>query len=127
MCIDLLIFSFGFGFVVQLVSRCFFPLTFRVVPLLTSTYVGVLVSVCYPGLPAADLARSIFVTRPKICDGSVFLFLPVKIAPLPKLGLKPAVFSFLLVGLAYPCFAARQAAVVFLLLALPLLSALRTK
>ena len=48
--IGFLIFSFGFDFVVQLVSRyLFFVLTFRVVPLLTSTYVCVLVSVCYPG------------------------------------------------------------------------------
>ena len=76
--IDFLFFSFGFDFVVQLVSRClFFALTVRVVPLLTRTYVSVLVSVCYPGLPATGLARSIFVTRPKSCDGSVFLFLPV--------------------------------------------------
>ena len=51
--IDILIFSFGFDSVVQLVSRClFFALTFRVVPLLTSTHVRALVSVCYPGLPA---------------------------------------------------------------------------
>ena len=56
-------------------------MTFRVVPLLTSTYVCVFVSVCYPGLPATDIARSIFVTRPNICDGSVFLFLPVEPAP----------------------------------------------
>ena len=48
--IGFLIFSFGFDFVVKLVSRClFFALTFRVVTLLTSTYVRVvLVSVCYP-------------------------------------------------------------------------------
>ena len=32
-----------------------------------------LASVCYPGLPATDLAGSIFVTRPKNYDGSVFL------------------------------------------------------
>ena len=64
--IGFLIFSIGFD-VVQIVSRClFFVLTFRVVPLLISTYVFVLVSVCYPGLPATGLARSIFVTRPKI-------------------------------------------------------------
>ena len=48
-------------------------LTFRVVPLLTSTYVCVLASVCYPGLPATDLAGSIFVTMQKNYDGSVFL------------------------------------------------------
>ena len=52
------IFSLGFDFVVQLVSRClFFALTFRVVPLLTSTNVCVLVSVCYPefsGCPTFD-------------------------------------------------------------------------
>ena len=43
------IFSFGFDLVVQLVPRClFFALNFRVVTLLTSTYVCVLVSVCYP-------------------------------------------------------------------------------
>ena len=76
--IRFLIFSFGFDFVVQLVSRCLlFALTFRVATLLTSTYVCVLASVCYPGLPATDLAGSIFVTRPKICGGSVFLFVPV--------------------------------------------------
>ena len=76
--IGFLNFSFGFDFVVQLASRCLsFALTFRVVPLLTSTYVCVLASVCYPGLPATDLAGSIFVTRPKFCDGSVFLFVPV--------------------------------------------------
>ena len=40
---NFLIFAFGFDFVVQLVSRClFFALTFRVVPLLTSTYVACL-------------------------------------------------------------------------------------
>ena len=73
-----LIFSFGFDFVVQFVPRClFFALTFRVVPLLTSKYVCVLVSVCYPGLSASGVARSIFVFRPKNCDGSVFLFLLV--------------------------------------------------
>ena len=44
-------------------------LTFRAATLLTSTYVCVLAPVCYPGLPATDLAGSIFVTRPKICDG----------------------------------------------------------
>ena len=76
--IDFSIFSFRFDSVVQLVSRYLFSaMTFRVVPLSTSTCVCVPVSVCYPGLPAPDLARSIFVTRPKICDGSVFLFLPV--------------------------------------------------
>ena len=76
--IDFTIFSFGFDFVVKTVSRClFFALTFWVIPLLTSPYVCVLVSVCYPGLPATDLARSNFVTRPKNCDGAVFLFLPV--------------------------------------------------
>ena len=76
--IDFLIFSFGFDFVVQLVSRClFFALTFRVVPVLTSTYVYALVSVCYPGLPATGSARSFFVTRLTTCGGSVFLFLPV--------------------------------------------------
>ena len=32
-----------------------------------------LASVCYPGLPVTDLAGSIFVTRPKICGGCVFL------------------------------------------------------
>ena len=74
--VDFLIFSIGFDFAVQLVSRClFFALTFWVVPLLTtSTYVCVLVSVCYPGLPATGLARSIFVIRSKNCDGPVFLF-----------------------------------------------------
>ena len=47
--IGFLIFSFGFDFVVQLVSRClFFALTLRVVTLLNSKYVRVLVSVCYP-------------------------------------------------------------------------------
>ena len=46
--INLLIFSFGFDFAVRFVSWClFFALTVRVVPLLTSTYVGVLVSVFY--------------------------------------------------------------------------------
>ena len=76
--IGFLIFSFGTDFVVQLISRClFFALTFRVVPLLTSTYVCVLASVCHPGLPATGLAGSIFITRPKNCDGSVFLFVPV--------------------------------------------------
>ena len=76
--IDFLFFSFGFDFAVQLVSRClFFALTFGVVPLLTSTCVCVLVSVCYPGFPATGLARSIFVIRPKNCVCSVFLFLPV--------------------------------------------------
>ena len=53
-------------------SRCA-TLAFRVVPLLTSTYVCVLASVCYPDLPATDLAGSIFVTRPKSYDGSVFV------------------------------------------------------
>ena len=94
--IGFLIFSFVFDLVVQLVSRCLLfalilrvvtllnstcvrvlyrcvILTFRVVPLFTSTYVCVLASVCYPGLPATDLAGSIFVTRPKNFDGSVFL------------------------------------------------------
>ena len=76
--IGFLIFSFGIDFVVQLVSRClFFALTLRVVPLLTNTYVCVIASVCYPGLPATGLAGSIFVTRPKNCDGSVFLFVLV--------------------------------------------------
>ena len=98
--IGFLIFSVGIDFVAQLVSRClFFTLTFRVVtllnstyvrvlvsvcylnlrvvPLLTSIYVCVLASVCYPGLPATDLAGSIFVTRPKICYGSGFLFVLV--------------------------------------------------
>ena len=55
----LMIFSFGFDFVVQLVSRClFFALTFRVVTLLTSMYGRVLASVCYPdfsGCPTFDL------------------------------------------------------------------------
>ena len=46
--IGFLIFSFGFDFVFQLVSRClFFALTFRVVTLLNSTCVRVFVSVCY--------------------------------------------------------------------------------
>ena len=76
--IGFLIFSFGFDFVVQLVSRClFFALTFRVVTISTSTSVCVLASVCYPGLRATDVAGSIFVTRPKNCDGSVFPFAPV--------------------------------------------------
>ena len=80
--IGFLIFSFGFDFAVQLVSRClFFAWTFRVVTLLTSTYVCLLASVCYPGLPATDLAGSIFVTRPNICGGSVILFVPVEPAP----------------------------------------------
>ena len=58
--IDFLIFSFGFDFVVQIVSKClFFASIFRVVPLLTSTYVCVLVSVCYAGLPATGLTRPI--------------------------------------------------------------------
>ena len=56
--IGFLIFSSGLDFVVQLVSRClFFALTFRVVTLLTSTYVRVLASVCYPdfsGYPTFD-------------------------------------------------------------------------
>ena len=56
--IGFLIFSFGFDFVVQLVSTClFFALTFRVDTLLNSTYVRVLVSVCYPdisGCPTFD-------------------------------------------------------------------------
>ena len=44
--IGFLILSFGFDFVVQLVSRClFFALTLGVVTLLNSTYVRVLVSV----------------------------------------------------------------------------------
>ena len=60
--IGFLIFSFGFDFVVELVSWClFFALTFRVIPLLTSTYVCVLVSVCYPSLSATGLPSSIFV------------------------------------------------------------------
>ena len=47
--IGFLIFSFGFDFVVELVSTCiFFALTRRFVTLLNSTYVRVLVSVCYP-------------------------------------------------------------------------------
>ena len=76
--IGFVFFSFGFDFVVQVVSRCLFlALTFQVVPLLTSTYVCVLASVCYPGLPATDIAGSIFVTRPKIRDGVVVLFVPV--------------------------------------------------
>ena len=56
--IGFLIFSLGFDFVVQLVSRClFFALTLRVVTLLNSTYFRVLVSVCYPdfsGCPTFD-------------------------------------------------------------------------
>ena len=68
---------------------------FRVVPMSTSTYVCVLVSVCYPGLPATGLARFTFVARPIHCDGSVFLFLPVKPAPLSSLDRKPAVFHFM--------------------------------
>ena len=56
--IGFFIFSFGIDFVVQLVSRClFFALTFWVVPLLTSTYVCVLASVCYAdfsGCPTFD-------------------------------------------------------------------------
>ena len=76
--ISFLISSFGFDFIVQIFSRClFFALTFRVVTLLNSTYVCVLASVCYPGLPAPYLAGYIFVPRPKNCDGSVFLFVPV--------------------------------------------------
>ena len=77
--IDIIILFSKFDIVVQLVSRClFFALTFQVVPLLTSTYVCVLVSVCYPGPPVTALARSIFVTRPENnCDGFVFPFLPV--------------------------------------------------
>ena len=44
--IGFLIFSFGFDFVVQFVSRCLFlALTLRVVTLLNSTYIRVLVSV----------------------------------------------------------------------------------
>ena len=71
---NILIISWGFDFVVQLVSRCFFfALTIRVVPLLTSTYVCVLVSVRYPPLPATASARSFFATSPKNCDGFVFL------------------------------------------------------
>ena len=50
--IGFLIFSIGFDFVVQLVSRClFFALILRVVTLLNSTYVRVLVWVCYPDFP----------------------------------------------------------------------------
>ena len=56
--IGFLIFSFGFDFVVQLVSRClFFALILRVVTLLNSTCVRVLESVCYPdfsGCPNVD-------------------------------------------------------------------------
>ena len=56
--IGFLIFSFGFDFVAQLVSRClFFALTFRVVTFLTSAYVRVFASVCYPdfsGCPTFD-------------------------------------------------------------------------
>ena len=53
-----LMFAFGFDYVVQLVSRClFFAWTFRVVTLLSSTYVRVLVSVWNPdvsGCPTLD-------------------------------------------------------------------------
>ena len=56
--IGFLIFSFGFDFVVQLSSRClFFALAFRVVTLVTSTYVRVLATACYPdfsGCPTFD-------------------------------------------------------------------------
>ena len=56
--IGFLIFSFGFDFVVHLVSRCLsFALTFMVVTLLTSRYVRVLATVCYPdvsGCPTFD-------------------------------------------------------------------------
>ena len=76
--IDFLIFSFGSDFVVQLVSRrLFFALIFRFVPRLTRTYICVFVSVCHSGRPVTGLVRSNFVTRPKTCDGSVFLLPPV--------------------------------------------------
>ena len=53
--IGFLIFSFGVDFLVQLVSRClFFALTFRLVTLLTSTYVCVGVLPDFPGCPIFD-------------------------------------------------------------------------
>ena len=93
-------------------------LTFRAVPLLTSTYVCVLASVCYPGLPATDLAGFIFVTRPKNYHGSVFLLCWFS---LPRFrNLAQNVFSFPRVGLAYPRFAAPETAVVFFFVGLSL-------
>lgn len=59
--------------VVHLASRCLFlALTFWFAPFSASTRISVLVSVCCSVLPAIDLTRSMFVTRPKLCGGSVF-------------------------------------------------------
>ena len=83
---------------------------------------------CYPGLPATGLARSIFVIKVKICDGSVYLFMPVLPAMVSYFGFGPAVFLSPLVVLAYSSFAAREtAAFCFCFFTLPMLPALRTK
>ena len=82
--IDVLVFYFVYDCVVQLVSRFLFVvLTFRLSARLTSTYICVFVSVCDSGPPVTGLVCCISVTRPSVCDGSVFLFLPVYPAPFP--------------------------------------------
>ena len=148
--IGFLIFSFGFDFVVQLVSRCLvFALILRVVTLLnstcvrvlvsvcypdfsgrptfTSTYVCVLASVCYPGLPATDLAGSIFVARPKHYDGSVFLLFRLSLPRLRNLAQTCCVFVSSR-RFSLPLFRSQQMRCgIFFSLVFPLISALRTK
>ena len=79
---EFLSFAFRFDCVVQLLSKCpFVALIFWFIARLTSMYIWVFVSVCYSGPPATGFSHSIFITRPTICDGSVFLFLSVHPAP----------------------------------------------
>ena len=100
---------FRFDFVVQLVSRCLFALTFRFAPFSTSTHIYVFVLVCYSGLPAIGLACSSFVTRRKFVMAPSPCSRRFSLPCIRSLAANLPCFRILL-----PCLAARETAVVCL-------------